>query len=244
MPSCELRMPPNRACCICGQIAGDPDTDLITSLIKDREYIRRIPFETDRFAAIPSVGPVAPGHTLLCPKWHVRSFAVALGPGPDQAEVNSEYHRADEELTRLLYRLYSKPIHRFEHGSSPGGGRVVCTVEHAHVHLVPAEVDILPTILSEHRWEQVPRGFQDLIGIVEGAEYIYYETPDGRAFVTHSKAGFESQYLRRVFAGALGSPEKWDWRSVPSVSEVDLAYRKLFATNSPASPTDVAQTVS
>lgn len=224
----------SNGCCICGQIAGDPVSDLISNLMKDRKYVRRVPFETENFAAIPSIGPIAPGHTLLCPKWHVRSMAMALGPGPNQSELNLEYRMADTGLSGLLSALYSKPIHRFEHGSAEYGTKVVCTVEHAHVHLVPAEVDILPTIQSEKRWKPIARGFSNLRTIVAEAEYIYYESPDGRSVVTFSDAGFESQYLRRIFAEALGAPEKWNWRSVPSVSEIDLAYRRLVASQLPS----------
>jgi diadenosine tetraphosphate (Ap4A) HIT family hydrolase len=66
-------------CYFCGQIKGQPERDLIAQMLPESKYVRRVMLESDAFAAIPSLGPLTDGHALLCPKWHVRSFA-ALGP--------------------------------------------------------------------------------------------------------------------------------------------------------------------
>ena len=55
------------ACCLCSQIAGWEENDLISRLLGGDTYVRRVPFESESFALVPSLGPLVPGHTLLCP---------------------------------------------------------------------------------------------------------------------------------------------------------------------------------
>ena len=62
-------------------------------------------------------------------------------------------------------------------------------------------------------------------------EYLYYETPMGSAFVARADGlRFESQYLRRIFAIALGCGSQWNWRDNFSVQKVDQTFRQLVAS--------------
>ena len=54
-------------CCLCNQIAGEEANDLIARLLQGEPYVRRVMLESRSFAAIPSLGPLVSGHTLLCP---------------------------------------------------------------------------------------------------------------------------------------------------------------------------------
>src|SRR5262249_2185605 len=123
--------PSTQACCLCSQIAGDPRNDLIANLLADSPYVRRIMLEDAAFAVMPSLGPLAPGHSLLCPKTHTRSFAA----------LDRRHHEAcatmKAALRARLTERYGGEVHVFEHGMARAGGRVVCTVDHAHMHFVP-----------------------------------------------------------------------------------------------------------
>src|SRR5687767_7682147 len=119
-------------CCLCSQIAGSAEHDLISRALKERTYVRRVPIESEHFAVIPSVGPLAPGHSLLCPIQHVKSIAQI------PADAETEFRAIKELLQDLLQRAFGAPVHCFEHGSSPANSRVLCTVDHAHLHFVPA----------------------------------------------------------------------------------------------------------
>ena len=126
---------PNAAdCCLCSQIEGHADGDLIARLLGMKPYVRRVMAESASFAVLPSLGPLTPGHALLCPRSHVRSM-TALPPGGD-----GEYRRLKAEMWQRLAELYDAPIHVFEHGVAASGERTLCTVDHAHVHLVPVPV--------------------------------------------------------------------------------------------------------
>lgn len=193
-------------CCICSQIAGDASNDLLAKTIGSGSYVRRIPIETEQFAVIPSLGPLVPGHVIVCPKQHHRSLSVV------PSSYDEEFDGLLRRLRNLLCAAYSVPIHFFEHGMSREGSRVLCSVDHAHLHAVPTPVSIAE-VLCSHAPILVPSGLSGLRSVAGDREYIFYESPNGERFVipgnTHQ---FESQYLRRVFAEAIGNAGDWNWR--------------------------------
>ena len=167
-------------CSICSQIAGDATGDLISKALGDRFYVRRVPFESASFAVIPSVGPVTPGHSLLCPKSHTTSIARL------DEEVAAELLQFKSYLRAVLRRIFEAPVHCFEHGSGSTTRRILCTVEHAHLHFVPAGVDVLDTLLAHGTWiEILDEGLTALQNVVGGDEYLYYENP-GRPRLRHA----------------------------------------------------------
>ncbi|MHB8149810.1 MAG: HIT family protein [Desulfobulbia bacterium] len=188
----------------------------------DQNYVRRIPLESDQFAVIPSVGPLARGHSLLCPKFHIKSFALL------PTEYRSEFAVIKSRLHSLLCRTFEAPIHCFEHGSALASSKILCTVDHAHLHFVPAEVNLLDILLAEGEWLEISPDLANLSTAVGNMEYLYYEAPDGRAFVANaSRLGFESQYMRRIFANVMHRSGDWNWRSDLRIEEVDQTFRDL-----------------
>src|SRR5262245_51169034 len=118
-------------CCVCSQIAGLPSNDLIARLLPDRPYARRIMLETSSFAVLPSLGPLVKVHSLRCPKDHVCSLAHLNGP------LCEEAIELKRRLQAALKDLYGAGVHIFEHGMAVKGDRILCSVEHAHLHFVP-----------------------------------------------------------------------------------------------------------
>jgi len=211
-------------CCICSQIAGRERNDLISRLLSWPTYVRRVPRETHNFAAVPSLGPLAPGHTLLCPKSHIRSIAWV------PMSYQEEYDAFRDSLAGILVTLFGAPVHAFEHGSPQQAGRILCSVDHAHLHLVPADIDVLATLTREANWTEIGPSLGSLREVVGEKEYLFYESPEHRRIVAVSgECGFESQYLRRVFATALGSGAEWNWRDDPRPIDADNTYRAILA---------------
>ena len=215
-------------CYLCGQIAGDPRHDLIAHLLPGTRYVRRVILDTTAFAAVPSLGPLTDGHLLLCPRAHLRS-AAAL---PEAA--HAEYEAVKAELIQRLTMTYDASVHIFEHGMAASGERTVCTVDHAHVHVVPLPERLDDLGLTGAEWLEFDGGLDTLAALTSGREYVMYAPPRGRPRVCVAIPGqFESQYMRRVIASALGS-SGWDWRTVPDAESAHLTWQRCAAVQ--ASP--------
>ncbi len=216
-----------KTCCLCSQIRGEESNDLISKLLPRGPYTRRVSWESEHFAVIPSLGPLVPGHVLLCPKGHVKNMACLPGAYDD------ELHAVKLALCEKLTGLFGLPVHLFEHGSPKEGTRVVCTVDHAHLHFVPADAEVWESTRDEVKWSSVAAMPSALRAVAGCTEYLYYESPDHRAYVAKAEDSmFESQYMRRAFARTIGNGAEWNWRDNPRAEEVHQIYisvREAFA---------------
>lgn len=212
-------------CFICGQIAGDPAADLLADTLGGT-YRRRVLVESRSFAAIPSLGGLIAGHVILCPVEHLRRMADASDA------CSREYAEVQRALVALLAKEFGGEVHLFEHGCSRDGRTVPCTVDHAHVHYLPLPPGISPQLPRAYTWHAIPNGLRSLRDSAPDSEYLYYEAPDGAAWLAlPGDAPFQSQILRRAFADALGIGESWNWRAdsrravvVETESRVDSAW--------------------
>lgn len=209
-------------CCLCAQIQGRVANDLIAALLPGRPYARRVLHESDSFACVPSLGPLTPGHSLMCPKIHARSFADL------PARLDGEFARVKAELRAQLGALYDAEVHVFEHGVSAVGTRTLCTVDHAHMHLVPLPRGLADVgVAREKSWLPCEESLSDLRARAAGREYVYYETAAGVARLRAADQEIESQFMRRVIARRLGKPDRWDWRADPGAAAADTAWRRF-----------------
>lgn len=215
-------MPDPRDCCLCSQIAGRAERDLIAGMLPGQPYARRVMAESDAFAVIPSLGPLAPGHSLLCPRDHVRSFAE-LRPG-----LEAECADLAASLSARLAGLYGVEIHVFEHGMAAHGTRTLCTVDHAHLHFVPLPRTCAPVVPGDPRWSSWDGSLDALRELAAGREYFAYRKPDGTARVLATDEGeLESQLMRKMLGRANGTPEQWDWRARPDAAAADATWRRF-----------------
>src|SRR5258706_12627640 len=93
-------------------------------------------FESTNFVAIPSLGSLRKGWLLVVPKKHFLSTA-ALPP-----HLLQEMIKVKQALTEVLTESFGE-IWAFEHGPAGGGRLAGCGVDHAHLHIVPLEIDLL-----------------------------------------------------------------------------------------------------
>lgn len=219
--NCASRASSLPMCRLCAQIAGGPEGDLLHEVLGG-PYVRRVGPEDVNVVAIPSVGPLADGHVLICPRRHARSLACAPSTVAEAAGTLAD------ALADALVRDFGAPVHRFEHGSAVHGERVACSVEHAHLHLVPARVDLWRRLGSILNWREVHRGPEALRVACGDAEYLRYEHPDGRVFVHRpGPDGVESQLVRRELAGLLGDAARWNWREHPEPARLERSWTWL-----------------
>jgi diadenosine tetraphosphate (Ap4A) HIT family hydrolase len=214
-------------CHICGQLDGVASRDLLARVLGG-DYVRRVSIESSDFGVFPSLGALVVGHVLVVPKVHWRSLAEC--PRPKSSNF-------DEFILRLregLQGITGQRVHAFEHGSGREGS-IACSIEHAHQHLVPSDVDIDLPDLYGTTWESIPSGVGRLSDQVRAREYLYYSPYPTQSYVAVLPEGIhaQSQLMRRVFASSLGI-KQWDWRADHRVDEVrgTLELLKRLATSS------------
>lgn len=84
--------------------------------------------ETDVCLAFLDIGPLAPGHTLLIPKSHVRDVTEA------PPELVATLTREIPALSRAILRATGATGLNVLQNNGPSSGQVVM---HLHVHLIP-----------------------------------------------------------------------------------------------------------
>ena len=205
----------NSDCCLCGQIEGDKHRNLLMPVVRTPWAVRPVLLENAFAAVMPSVGALVLGHVLVCPMRHLRSLAIA------QCDEYTGLINLAGTAAVVLREHTGLPVHRFEHGSATRGERVACSVEHAHLHLIPTAVDVSLALESVAAWRVVAKGQKALKNAVGAREYLLYEAPNGMTFVaTGDQRGFASQLLRRLFADAIGRSASWNWRTHPASRNV------------------------
>jgi diadenosine tetraphosphate (Ap4A) HIT family hydrolase len=209
-------------CHLCGQIEGQPDRDLIAALLPASKYVRRVMLESESFAVIPSLGPLTDGHTLLCTRTHVRSFAALT---PDlQPELVSMKRRVRHELRAL----YGGSALVFEHGMAAAGDRIPCSIDHAHLHFVPLHASSSAALVPSLPWTVFDGSLSALSRRAGDLEYLQLETGDGVCVIaTQGAPGFESQLMRKVIAARSGSRGSWNWRDRPNPQAAHTTWQRF-----------------
>lgn len=201
------------SCCLCSQIAGDVRGDLLHRWLQRGQYERTVADLAANWHAIPSIGALVPGHTLLCPGTHTRSFASAM---------SSDCHGAIESLALLdsaLSACFGGPAQVFEHGNAADGATLACSIEHAHLHVVPGVPDLWPFIDGRVIWQPIA-GIAALSEATGRSEYLLFRDSSAAWWVARAPAeGHPSQLMRRAVAAAIGEPDAWNWRLHPRLNQ-------------------------
>src|SRR5581483_2624338 len=175
--------------------------------------------ETEHFSVVPDISPLVPGHVMILPKSHQRSFgAVPL----EQADEFSELVAL---VKRVLTECYERPI-VLEHGTnslSVGGG----CVSHAHLHFMPKAVDFRPA-LSKYGMSPLSR-FEDLRSWADqDRSYVFFGAVDGEMYVADQLFGIPRQFIRIEFARAIGLPDPlWNWREHILLENLESTFNTL-----------------
>ena len=178
--------------------------------------------ESENFFVFPSLGQIVEGYLLICSKEHYLSCSEI------PQEQFSEFLNVKEKVRRMLAQSYTNPIF-FEHGciSQDRNKKAGCCVEHAHMHSVPANVDLLDAVERNFKGRKIENIFEIKELHKRAIPYFYYENSEGEKYIFELNERAPSQYLRQVLAVKLGVPEKWDWRTCPCRDDVLKTYARL-----------------
>jgi hypothetical protein len=150
---------------------------------------------------------------------------------------DSELQILDDALDvakALVTRAFG-PATIFEHGPSTQGTALGCGIDHAHIHVAALPFSLERATRSIARVEFEDR--QDLRAIADihrrGLGYLLVREPQHGLRVATPLAK-ERQLFRRAIAGAIGSPETFDYAAFPYVENVHETLRRMRGIRVPA----------
>jgi diadenosine tetraphosphate (Ap4A) HIT family hydrolase len=173
----------------------------------DREILR-----TERFVALPSVGALVPGWTLVVPRRPLRNLSDA------SFEERTELGEIANTIAHALQRA-GEQVFCFEHGSRYAGSLTGCGVDQAHLHIVPLTFDLIQAALRHDDgaiiWHQPKISTAPLDTLPQQGEYVaLWRNADHLTLI--GKVRFPiSQWVRRVIADELGIGSEWNYRTHP-----------------------------
>jgi ATP adenylyltransferase len=180
-------------------------------------------YASESFVVVPTAGAVVEGWVLIVPKVYRLSY------GELDRHLLSELAEVLSKTRAVVEGVYGSSM-VFEHGPSEPDQPTGCTVDHAHLHVLPSvgnleagAVAYLPDLLFEP-----VDGVQGLAAFQErGIPYLYVDQgiPKAASYTT-----VPSQLLRRVVADAVGKDEEFDWRSHPHRAIAARTARDLRAS--------------
>jgi len=164
----------------------------------------RILHETDQFVVMADISPIVPGHVMIVPKAHILCY------GAVEAAAQNEFS-CIVNATRTILREHYGPSVILEHGTS-SLEPVADHVTHAHLHIVPAAIDIRDSLL--HFNTTTIASLSDLSHWAASDEaYIYFESCAGERIVADRISGIKRLFIRNEIARRIGLPDPlWDWR--------------------------------
>jgi ATP adenylyltransferase len=175
----------------------------------EREVFDHVLFESPNFVVVPTVGSIVPGWLLVIPREHF------LCIGAMNEALCYELEDLRKVAAEALRECYG-PVTCFEHGPAVPATSVGCGVDHAQLHLVATQIDLLEGArrLSKNQieWERAD-GLETTMGFhLRKLPYLFVHHPSGEAWMaTHPR--IESQLLRKVIATESGVGALFDWKS-------------------------------
>ena len=188
-------------------------------------------FTGQDFYIVLSLGQIIEGYLLICTKSH-RSCC-----GDISIEQIPEFTKLKSMVKEIFKKAYKKKPIFYEHGQTGVCMRhLIDNMQnhcyHAHLHVLPCEIDILDLVK-----EKVPHyikvsNFQKLIEIrnkkLNGGAYLFYENNDEKKFIFPAEnINLPRQFLRRCVATKIGRPYLFDWEYHPGWRKLASAYKKL-----------------
>jgi diadenosine tetraphosphate (Ap4A) HIT family hydrolase len=170
----------------------------------DADIDSRILHETDRFVVMADISPLVPGHVMIVPKAHILCY------GAVEDTARDEFSGIVNAVRTILGEHYGPSV-ILEHGTS-SLDPVADHVTHAHLHIVPADIDIRDSLLNYHTTPIA--SLSDLSRWAARDEaYIYFESCAGERIVADRIVDIKRLFIRSEIARCIGLLDPlWDWR--------------------------------
>ncbi|MBW7991140.1 MAG: HIT domain-containing protein [Planctomycetes bacterium] len=167
-------------------------------------------YESDNFVVVPSLGAMIEGWLLVVTKNHY----ICMGAIPEH--LWSELQHVLEHATKVITSKYAAPT-LFEHGPATEGLHVGCGIDHAHLHIVPLQFNLLESSkkseeLARCDWSKLDSMWPSLAQLHQSSEsYIFIAEPHQTPFRATVSDAVPCQSLRRIIARELAIPAQYDY---------------------------------
>ncbi len=178
----------------------------------------RFLYEGDQFLVFPTLGCFVEGYLLICPRMHVPSCAALERP------LLGKLEKLTASVTRVVRDNYGSCV-VFEHGLASCRRRAGGCIDHAHLHVVPGDFDLV-SVLSERFVPQVLQHWSELEGW-NGRPYLLIQSAQGELYICDVPDVLPSQFLRQHAADKLNVLARWDWRNHLCMEEIDNTIKRL-----------------
>jgi inosine/xanthosine triphosphate pyrophosphatase family protein/diadenosine tetraphosphate (Ap4A) HIT family hydrolase len=204
-------------CPFCAEFEND-GLSLFAGLMGDRLPCRVV-YEDEHFVVMPPLGEFMEGGLLLLTREHILSLAHL---------TTAQF----EHLQRLLLAIQQALVKHwgvaplvFEHGPAPDWSKGVCCVDHAHLNIFPAAVQVRPHLAERMNLSLGPLSELAKLRRAEFG-YLFVQENDG---TRHAYDGRDvpTQLVRRIITAQLGLPDRWHWRDYVGQEEMLATYNAL-----------------
>jgi len=185
----------------------------------------RIVHESPNFVVQMGLGPLVEGYVLILTRAHFSCFAAL------DTDLLTEFLHLLDLVQRAQRKAYQCSLF-FEHGRSgaclpEGQGEDLCY--HAHLHLIPSEVQLAQLVSADFKLELF-RSWREVISSYQRDQLPYILTQDGADIrVARTPDRIPKRYLRTKLATALGEPALADWVAFPSYTIVRSGWSRMRA---------------
>lgn len=168
-----------------------------------------------------AIGQMMEGYVQICTHKHRTSFTGMM------PREYSEFCEVRSAVRNAFLRAYGTHGIAFEHGQAgscmwraDASKNLQSLCHHAHVHLVPRDINIRGRV-SEYIQEEIAVGsIGDLFEVrqkrLKGGGYLYFEDSTGRGYVYPAEGiRIPRQFLRTCVAKELGMASSADWSRHP-----------------------------
>lgn len=211
------RSPTAYDCPFCAEIEGD-NVNTFSGIMGNR-LASRVVYEDEHFVVMPPLGEFMEGGLLLLTREHILSLAHL--PPARFAHLEKLVRAIDQALFK---RWGVAPV-IFEHGPAPEWGKGVCCVDHAHLNIFPAAVEV-----HSHLAERMHLALGPLADLAKlrRAEfgYLFVQENNG-ARRAYDGRDVPTQLVRRVITAQMGFPERWHWRDYLGQDELVATWQAL-----------------
>jgi ATP adenylyltransferase len=206
----DFALGPRALCSFCAALTSS-GTRVEQPILEDRNFVAWV-----------SDGALVEGHVLVIPRRHVLNLSEL------EADERSAFAVFTASVKGLLRDTYGA-VATFEHGPRCAGSPVGCSIDHAHLHVLPWDGSLVRAAVedySEFDW----RTAEGISGALDAAAadgpYLLVEDDGGNAVVAIDPA-IPSQAIRKTIARRLEREEEWDWKLHPQTTTVTTTLRRL-----------------